>query len=500
MEEFKKLGLSDKTIKILSKKGFTKPTQIQEQAIPILLNKKQDIIGQAQTGTGKTASFALPIIERIKDTNQVQALILTPTRELAMQVTKEIESLSEGISCLAVYGGAPINNQISRLKSGVKIVVGTPGRIIDLIKRKVLKIKNIDYAVLDEADEMLNMGFIEDIEQILSNTNSDKQTLLFSATMPRPILNIAKKYMKDLVHISIKKENITTDLIEQHHIEIQSKDRIELLKRIIDLTPDFYGIIFCKTKLRVDFVASHLIEKKYSAAALHGDVSQQQREQILNQFRKNKITILVATDVAARGIDVNDLTHVVNFSLPQSPEQYIHRIGRTGRAGKKGIAITFLIPSEKRKLSLVERTNNIKIPKAKIPSVKEVITYKENNLYEKIIKTIEKTTENEKFDLFITELLNKYNSRKIINALLNYNFKQELSANTYKDIQEVITRKGGDSSFKRNSRGRGRSRGPRRDNNYKKDNNSRRDSSNNKDKNTSKNKNKKPRYKDKKRN
>jgi ATP-dependent RNA helicase DeaD len=464
MEEFKKLGLSDKTIKILVKKGFTKPTQIQEQTIPILLKTKQDVIGQAQTGTGKTASFGLPIIERIKDTNQVQALVLTPTRELAMQVTKEIESLSEGIPCLAVYGGAPINNQITRLKKGVKIVVGTPGRIIDLIKRRVLQLKNIDYAVLDEADEMLNMGFIDDIEEILSKTNPSKQTLLFSATMPKPILNIAKKYMKDLVHISIKKDNIATDLIEQHYIDISPKDRIELLKRIIDLTPDFYGIIFCKTKMRVDFVSSQLIDKKYSAAALHGDVSQQQREQILGQFRNKKITILVATDVAARGIDVNDLTHVINFSLPQSPEQYIHRIGRTGRAGKKGIAITFLIPSEKRKLSFVERINNIKIPKAKIPSIKEVIAYKENNLYEKIITTIEKTKENEKFELFVTELLNKYNSRKVINALLNYNFQHELSANTYKNIEEVVT-KGNDKKFNKNSRGRGRSRGPRRDSN-----------------------------------
>ena len=440
MEEFKKLGLSNRTIQALEKKGFTVPTAIQAKVIPLLLEGKKDVVGQSQTGTGKTAGFALPIIEKIKGNSRtVEAIILTPTRELAIQVAKEINSLKgeKNVKVLSVYGGSPIGPQRQKLRDGVDIVVGTPGRVMDLQQRKSLILDNIKYAVLDEADEMLDMGFVEDIETILKNTPKDKKMLLFSATMPRPILKIAKTYMRDYVFIESERSEVITRTVEQIYYEINPRNRVEALRRIIDFTPDFHGIIFCKTRADVDNLALQLIKMDYSAAALHGDITQGQREKILQQFRNKYIKVLVATDVAARGIDVDDLTHVVNFSLPQSPELYVHRIGRTGRAGKKGIAITFVIPSERRKLSILERINNCKLVKRKLPTPKEIIENKEDKIKLTIQNIITASKgKSSKYDTMAENLLKEHNPKEALAAILKYSFKNELEVGSYKDISE----------------------------------------------------------------
>ncbi len=455
MDEFKKLGLSDETLVSLKKKGFEKPTEIQLKAIPLLLKGEKDVVGQSQTGTGKTASFALPIIEKLRGgSKKPKALILTPTRELALQVTKEIGSLQpkNKLKLLAVYGGSSMNEQIKHLKYGIDVVVGTPGRIKDLINRGKLDVKNIRYAVLDEADEMLNMGFIDDIEDILGDTNQDKSMLLFSATMPKQILRIAKRFMKDYEFIAVKKEQITIDLTEQFYYSVKGKDRFECLKRVIDMSPDFYGIVFCKTRAGTDTLAHKLIEANYSAGAIHGDITQGQREKILLQFRKKRINILVATDVAARGIDVNDLTHVINNSLPQSAESYVHRIGRTGRAGKKGTAITFVIPSERGKLRAVEKIIKQQLQERDVPSIKEVISSK----LERMEKTIEKmlTSKNAaKFEEIAGHLLKTHKPKEIIASLLSHTFEKEVNSNNYQEMG-----KGGDRSSRRDGR-RSRDRG-----------------------------------------
>ena len=323
LEKFRILGLSENTLHALAKKGFEEPTPIQQKTIPILLKGEVDIIGQAQTGTGKTAAFGLPILEGIKEKSKnVQALILVPTRELAIQVSEELNSFKgeKRLQIVPIYGGQSIEEQLRRLKKGVDVVVGTPGRILDHLKRKSLKLESIAYLVLDEADEMLNMGFIDDVEKIIKNTGSQKRMLLFSATMPEKIISIAKKYMRNYEMIGVKKEQLTTNLTDQIYFEVAHSDKFDALCRIIDFEHEFYGLIFCRTKIDVDTIANKLMERGYDAEALHGDISQNQRELILNKFRKQRINILVATDVAARGIDIQNLTHVINYSLPQDPE------------------------------------------------------------------------------------------------------------------------------------------------------------------------------------
>lgn len=454
MTKFEELGLSQETIDILIKKGFTEPTEIQAKAIPLLLNGTKDIIGKSQTGTGKTAGFALPIIEMLKPGSHVKALILTPTRELAIQVKNEFDSLkgSKNVSTLTVYGGSPISKQISKLREGVDIVVGTPGRVIDMIQRRALKLNDVDHIVLDEADEMLNMGFIDDIKQILESAKKDRQMLLFSATMPNGILKIAQEFMGKYELIDIKGEQVTTLLTQQIYYDINPKDRIECLKRVIDITPDFYGIVFCKTKARVDFVAGKLSD--YKAEALHGDISQDRREKILGQFRQKKINVLVATDVAARGIDVNDLTHVINFSLPQSPELYVHRIGRTGRAGKNGIAITFVMPSERRMLKMVERIVKQKLTKGEIPAIKDVFESKKKKGIEAIRNIIKHSKSSDRFTKLAEELMESYDNKEVIIALLQFGFKNEFSE--IGEISEVKER-----SERNRESGRFNRRGPR---------------------------------------
>ena len=349
LEEFRELGLGEESLKALEEKGFEEPTEIQRRAIPLLLKKGTEIVGQAQTGTGKTAAFALPILETVNQNEEkVQALILVPTRELASQVSEEINSLrgKRRIDIAAIYGGASMTQQLKKLKRGVEIVVGTPGRILDHIRRGSLDLSSLEFLVLDEADEMLDMGFIDDIEAVLRAVPEEKRMLLFSATMPPAIMKLAEGFMKNPEIIRTQKKDTAALSTDQIYYEVREADKLEALTRIIDREADFYGVVFCRTKLQCDEIGQKLHDRGYDAAALHGDLSQREREQILRKMKEHQISILVATDVAARGLDIQDLTHVINYTLPQDPEIYIHRVGRTGRAGKNGTAITFITPSE----------------------------------------------------------------------------------------------------------------------------------------------------------
>ncbi|TVL99608.1 MAG: RNA helicase [Candidatus Brocadia sp. WS118] len=445
LEQFRMLGLSENTLLALEKKGFEEPTPIQQKTIPILLKGEVDIIGQAQTGTGKTAAFGLPILEGIQEKSKtVQALILVPTRELAIQVSEELNSLKgeKILQIVPIYGGQSMEEQLRRLKKGIDVVVGTPGRILDHLRRKSLRLGNISYLVLDEADEMLNMGFIDDVEEIIKNTSTQKRMLLFSATMPEKIVLIAKKYMKNYEMVGVKKEQLTTNLTDQIYFEVASSDKFDALCRIIDIEHEFYGLIFCRTKIDVDSLANKLIERGYDAEALHGDISQNQREIILNKFRKQRINILVATDVAARGIDIQNLTHVINYSLPQDPESYIHRIGRTGRAGKEGTAITFVTHDEYRRLIFIKKIAKTDIRKEKLPKIADVIHQKKSRIKAEIANIITAEDMNGYIKL-AQEMLKENEAEKVLAALLKHSFQDELDESSYNEIRDVsIDRKG----------------------------------------------------------
>jgi len=445
MQKFRDLGLSEDIIQALEKKGFEEPTPIQRETIPLLINGSKDIIGQAQTGTGKTAAFGLPILEKLRTHSKfVKAIVVAPTRELAIQVAEELDSFktNRSIKIATVYGGQSIDQQLKRLRSGVDIVVGTPGRLIDHLKRKSLKLDQVSHVVLDEADEMLNMGFREDIESILEYVNKDRQMLLFSATMPNEILQIAKRFMGDYDIVRVKKQQLTTNLTDQIYFEVHRNDKFEALSRIIDIEVEFYGIVFCRTKVDVDTVTSKLSSRGYDAEALHGDVSQHQRERILKRFKSKQINVLVATDVAARGLDINDLTHVINFSLPQDPESYVHRVGRTGRAGKEGTAITFVTPDEYRKLVYIQRVAKTDIRKEQIPDVKEIIEIKKN----RIMDDLKDSVENGRYDSYremAAALLEIGDPEGVICALLKNAYADELEAKSYGRIGKVQLEKQG---------------------------------------------------------
>lgn len=434
---FKELGLSETTLKALEEKGFEEPTQIQAACIPLLLKKHMDVVGQAQTGTGKTAAFGLPILETV-DTSlkKVQALILTPTRELAIQVAEEIDSLKgkRRLEIASVYGGQSIGLQIGRLKRGVHIVVGTPGRVQDHLSRGTLTLDALSFAVLDEADEMLNMGFIDDIKNILTFTPEEKRMLLFSATMPSQIMQLAQNYMRTYERVVIEKKHLTTDLTDQIYFEVNESDKFEALTRIIDMEQDFYGLVFCRTKTGTDDVVKRLQSRGYDAEGLHGDISQNLREKILEKFREKIVRILVATDVAARGIDIQDLTHVINFSLPQDPESYIHRIGRTGRAGKEGTAVTFITPAEYRKLSYISKATRSEIRREALPGVKQLIGMKKERIKEDIIAAIERGDHTNYAD-FITELTEHYDAYDLASALFTLSYGAELDESAYQEIR-----------------------------------------------------------------
>lgn len=445
LQAFRELGLNEASIQALQKKGFEEPTPIQKMTIPVMLGQQTNIIGQAQTGTGKTAAFGLPILELMDiESKGIKALIIAPTRELAMQVSEELYSLKgkRRVKVLPVYGGTSIDRQIRMLKEGVDIVVGTPGRLLDLFDRRVLHLDKIQFMVLDEADEMLNMGFIEDIEKLIQVSNTDKRMLLFSATMPRPIMDIAKKYMKEHVVLRVEKEQLTTNLTDQIYFEVSESDKLEALTRIIDIEPDFFGLVFCRTKNSVDEVTNRLVERGYDAEGLHGDMTQFHRERIFNRFREKRVNILIATDVAARGLDINNLTHVINYSLPQDPESYIHRIGRTGRAGKQGTAITFVTSEEYRKLIHIKKITNTEIRKEKLPKIKEVVQAKRNRLMDDIRETFT-TGEFSAYDGMATGLLEEVDPKEMLKAVLKYFLKDELVKESYSELSTVsVDRKG----------------------------------------------------------
>ena len=442
---FEDLGLSNDSINAIKKKGFEKPSPIQEKIIPLLLKEDIDIIGQAQTGTGKTAAFGLPLLEKIDEKQKnVQAIILAPTRELAVQVASELNSLKgkKKIAIFPIYGGQSIENQISNLRKGIQIVVGTPGRVIDHIKRKTMNIYNVRYFVLDEADEMLNMGFIDDVKYILSKTGEDKRIMLFSATIPNEILDISKRYMEEPKIVRTIGKEPTPSQTEQIYFEVNPYDKLEALSRIIDIETNFYGLIFCRTKVSTEEVANKLAERGYEAEALHGDFSQNQRERVLASFKRKKVKILVCTDVAARGLDIDSLTHVINYSLPQDPESYIHRIGRTGRAGKDGTAITFVTPEEYRKLFYIKKITKTEIKKKKIPGVEEIVQMKRDKILSGLSDIIEEG-KIEKYKKIAEEILENYPPEQAVAALIKMSFGEELDEKNYNQIKKLeINRKG----------------------------------------------------------
>ncbi len=408
-----------------------------------------DVVGQAQTGTGKTAAFAIPLVEKLEEAGFVQALVLVPTRELAVQVSEEINSLKgdKKLRVVPIYGGHSMELQLRWLREGVDIVVGTPGRILDHVKRKSLKLGSVSHLILDEADEMLNMGFIEDVEEILNSVATEKRMLLFSATMPERILDIAKNYMRHYELITLKQQ-LTTDLTDQIYFEISSSDKFKALCRIIDVEKEFYGLVFCRTKLDVENVANKLMEMGYKAKALHGDISQNQRERILNKFRNKRINVLVATDVAARGIDINNLTHVINYSLPYDPESYVHRIGRTGRAGKEGTAITFVTPEDQRRLHFIKRIAKTNIRREKLPEMEDVIKAKLTRIKREIEDIIESGSHQDYIKM-AKELLEENEAEKVLAALLNRSFKDELNKRKYSVVQDVLIEGNGSDNNRR---------------------------------------------------
>lgn len=392
MNNFSKLGLSKSTIEVLDQIGFTKPTDIQEKAIPILLeNDPTDFIGLAQTGTGKTAAFGLPLVELIDAKNKAtQVIIMAPTRELGQQTAKELVTFAKNNKALnveVVYGGASIVGQIQALKKPTQIVVATPGRLLDLIKRKAIHLENVKYVVLDEADEMLNMGFKEDIDSILSYTLSDRVTWLFSATMPPEIRKIVKKYMDSPIEVSINTEEKVNKDISHKYITTKVSNKLSAIRRFLDIKPDMRGIMFCRTKRETQQISDDLGSLGYGVEALHGDLSQAQRDSVMRRFKTRSMQLLIATDVAARGIDVNDLTHVIHHTLPEQLEGYTHRSGRTARAGKKGVSLAFINPREGRKITDLEKKFKIKFEAIEVPSVDALKSSRINNWAHLIINT-----------------------------------------------------------------------------------------------------------------
>ncbi|MDX9883736.1 MAG: DEAD/DEAH box helicase [Prolixibacteraceae bacterium] len=405
---FSETGIKPELIKAISEIGFEVPTPVQEKTIPHLLNSSRDLIALAQTGTGKTAAFGLPILHNtdLGDRN-VQTLILCPTRELCLQITRDLENFSKylpGFKTIAVYGGADIGKQIKQLRSGGQIVVGTPGRVNDLLRRNILKVGNIKWLVLDEADEMLTMGFKDEMDAILANTPDEKQTLLFSATMPSEIADMTDKYLKSPEKITIGKKNAGAENVEHHYYVVHAKDKYATLKRIADNYPDCYAIVFCRTRMETKEVADALLADGYNADALHGDLSQAQRDTVMGKFRNKNLQMLVATDVAARGLDVSDLSHAINYSLPDDPEVYIHRSGRTGRAGKSGISVSILHLKETGKIRQIERLANKKFERRMVPGGDEIC---EKQLFYMIDKVVNVETDESQIEKYLPQIYEK---------------------------------------------------------------------------------------------
>ncbi len=463
MNTFQDLGLNQDLLNAITDLGFTKPSEVQEKAIPILLNTETDLVALAQTGTGKTAAFGFPMLQKINiDSRTTQGLILSPTRELCLQIANEMKLYGKhckGLNVVAVYGGSSISEQAREVKKGAQIIVATPGRIKDMISRRLVDISKIEYAVLDEADEMLNMGFYEDITAILSNTPIDKCTWLFSATMPKEVSVIAKKFMDNPQEITVGNKNESTNNVSHEYYLVNARDRYNALKRLADANPDIFSVVFCRTKRDTQKVAEQLIEDGYNAGALHGDLSQNQRDLVMNAFRKNQIQMLVATDVAARGIDVDDITHVINYQLPDEIETYTHRSGRTGRAGKKGVSMVIVSKSEVRKIKSIERIIKKQFDKKDIPDGMYICEVQLMSLANKIHNTeinheidkhltsinnlFENTTKDELikkfFSVEFSRFYNYYQKSKNLNVTENFDDRDD-SGRDYRGGQSNSTR------------------------------------------------------------
>ncbi|MBH0231569.1 DEAD/DEAH box helicase [Halobacillus yeomjeoni] len=469
MTTFQSLELSKPILKSLDIMGFEETTPIQAQTIPLGLQGK-DVIGQAQTGTGKTAAFGIPLLEKI-DTKKkgVQGLAIAPTRELAIQVAEELNRLgkTKGVRSLPIYGGSNMERQIRALKNN-HIVVATPGRLLDHIRRKTIKLENVHTAVLDEADEMLNMGFIDDIRDILKALPEERQTLLFSATMPKEIRDIATTLMKNPEEVKVKAKEMTVENIEQYFVEIPEKHKFDTLTRLLDIHDPALAIVFGRTKRRVDEVADGLQARGFSAEGIHGDLTQGKRMSVLNKFKRGRIEILVATDVAARGLDISEVSHVYNFDIPQDPESYVHRIGRTGRAGRKGESISFVTPREKAQLNLIEKLTKKKVERLKVPSSEEAQRGQQKVAVDKLVETIDKN-DLKHYKQSAHELLEQHDSVDLVAAALKQMTKERsevpvrLSSvqpisvkNAQRDKGKKGYRKGGKRNF--NSKNKSRNR------------------------------------------
>ena len=454
MSKFKEIGVAKDLCKGINEMGFINPTEVQEQSIPFLLVENRDLISLAQTGTGKTAAFGLPVIQKTELKNKyVQSIILCPTRELCIQICKDLETYSKyvsGIKILAVYGGTNIDTQIKSLNKGIHIVVGTPGRTKDLIKRKVLKLELVDKVVLDEADEMLSMGFKDDLDFILERTRDDRQTMLFSATISKEVKSISKRYMSDAKEISVSKINSGAKNIKHHIYNVSSRNKYEALKRIADFNPNIYGIVFCRTKRHTKDIANKFMAEGYNADAIHGDLSQNQRDEVMQRFRNKSLQILIATDVAARGLDVDDITHVINYSLPDDPEVYIHRSGRTARAGKSGISIAISNESERRKIKSIEKKGGIKFVNKDVPTGVEICS---NQLYKMIDKIENVEVDEKQIKPFLKDIYQKLewlDRDELIKRFVSVEFNRFL--NYYKEANKLQSKRSKKSEKKRGNK------------------------------------------------
>ncbi|MDI3480548.1 MAG: ATP-dependent helicase DeaD [Tepidanaerobacteraceae bacterium] len=436
--KFENLDISKEIQKAIDEMGFEEATPIQAQAIPHIYNG-EDIIGQAQTGTGKTAAFGIPLLDRIDPGNKkVQAVILTPTRELAIQVSEELKALSkykQGIDILPVYGGQPIERQIRALQKGVRVIIGTPGRVIDHMRRRTLKMNQVRVVVLDEADEMLDMGFREDIEKILQDMPCDRQTLLFSATMPGPIMELAKKYQKNPRFIKVVHKELTVPSIEQFYVETKEKSKLEALTRLIDFYNPNLSLVFCNTKKKVDELLLQLQARGYLAEGLHGDLSQSQRDRAMEKFRNGSIDILVATDVAARGLDVSGVDAVFNYDIPQNEEYYVHRIGRTGRAGRQGRAFSLVVGRDIYKLRDIQEYTGTKIVRKDIPSLSDIEETRANSLLKKVKKVVEEGGLGKYMELIEKLIEEEYTSMDLAAALLKMMLGKEENDSKEEDFE-----------------------------------------------------------------
>ncbi len=453
MTKFEALGLEKSLLDAVADLGFETPSEVQEKAIPILLETETDLVALAQTGTGKTAAFGFPLIQKIDSNSRTtQGLILSPTRELCLQITNELKLYSKyekNVSTVAIYGGASITEQARQIKRGAQIIVATPGRMKDMINRRLVDISKIDYCILDEADEMLNMGFFEDIKDILSNTPEDKSTWLFSATMPKEVAHIAKKFMYNPQEITVGTKNAGTSNVQHEYYVVGGRDRYPALKRLADTNPDIFSVVFCRTKRDTQKVAEKLIEDGYSAGALHGDLSQNQRDLVMNSFRKKQIQMLVATDVAARGIDVDDITHVINYQLPDEIETYTHRSGRTGRAGKSGISMVIVTRSELRKIKSIENKIQQKFISKKIPTGMEICEIQLYHLANKI-KDTEINEDVEDYLPAINDVLKDVDREELIKKIISVEFTRFYN---YYNKTRDLNQDSGDRGRERGGRG-----------------------------------------------